>query len=93
MRSSREHCSSTPSHIYPRQAQKLRRAFELKGLPGTMVGSVEQFQGQERRVIIISTVSDELTVHVLGTLPAVWHYALCRNAARGGSDSTTVNIQ
>ncbi|KAK3919161.1 Putative helicase mov-10-B.1 [Frankliniella fusca] len=41
---------------YNKQVKKIRRACELLRLPDIDVGSVEQFQGQERKVIIISTV-------------------------------------
>jgi hypothetical protein len=43
-------CSSRP------QVQRLRQLLKSKGHAGISVGSVEEFQGQERRVIIISTV-------------------------------------
>jgi superfamily I DNA and/or RNA helicase len=46
---------------YARQAQKIRAALQVS-LPGQdeiKVGSVECFQGQERRVIILSTVRSE----------------------------------
>ncbi|XP_059632488.1 probable RNA helicase SDE3 [Cornus florida] len=41
---------------YRQQALKLKKALENLGLSGIKVGSVEQFQGQEREIIIISTV-------------------------------------
>ena len=44
---------------YARQAQKIRLALKSRGLADVKVGSVEVFQGQERRVIIISTVRAE----------------------------------
>ena len=45
---------------YARQAQKIRAALEISH-PGNSikVGSVETFQGQERRVIILSTVRSD----------------------------------
>lgn len=49
---------------YARQAQKIRKALVTKGITDIKVGSVEMFQGQERRCIIVSTVraeSGELT--------------------------------
>ncbi|XVE81647.1 hypothetical protein DITRI_Ditri15bG0082000 [Diplodiscus trichospermus] len=41
---------------YRQQVLKLKKAFENLEIPDIKVGSVEQFQGQERKVIIISTV-------------------------------------
>ncbi|XP_050372396.1 probable RNA helicase SDE3 isoform X2 [Argentina anserina] len=41
---------------YRQQVLKLKKAFEDLDMPDIKVGSVEQFQGQEREVIIISTV-------------------------------------
>ncbi|CAM0871385.1 unnamed protein product [Alopecurus aequalis] len=41
---------------YRQQVNKIKRALETFEMPDLRVGSVEQFQGQEREVIIISTV-------------------------------------
>ncbi|CAL9750427.1 unnamed protein product [Musa acuminata subsp. burmannicoides] len=41
---------------YRQQVLKLKKALESLELPELKVGSVEQFQGQEREIIIISTV-------------------------------------
>ncbi|KAL8585610.1 hypothetical protein ACOMHN_067055 [Nucella lapillus] len=56
------------------QVEKVRMLTERLGMPRVKVGSVEEFQGQERRAVIISTVrSNERLVrsdvrHVLGFL-------------------------
>lgn len=62
------HSTLTPRDIgiiapYRKQVQKIRRAlekvekeFDFLQLDGLKVGSVEEFQGQERRVILVSTV-------------------------------------
>jgi len=44
---------------YARQVQKIRIALKASDLGDVKVGSVETFQGQERRCIIISTVRSE----------------------------------
>jgi len=44
---------------YQRQAQKIRLALETQNISDIKVGSVEAFQGQERRCIIVSTVRAE----------------------------------
>ncbi|KAF4530667.1 hypothetical protein B566_EDAN004906 [Ephemera danica] len=44
---------------YRRQITKIHRALERKKIEGLSVGSVEEFQGQERRVIIVSTVRSD----------------------------------
>eukprot|EP00092_Neocalanus_flemingeri_P029315 GFUD01031827.1.p2 GENE.GFUD01031827.1~~GFUD01031827.1.p2 ORF type:complete len:163 (+),score=57.21 GFUD01031827.1:407-895(+) len=41
---------------YRRQVQKIRGRLEQRGITGVMVGTTEEFQGQERRIIILSTV-------------------------------------
>lgn len=41
---------------YARQCQKIRHALSAHGLSTVTVGSVETFQGSERKVIIVSTV-------------------------------------
>lgn len=50
---------------YQKQVQKIRLALRQKKISGVMVGSCEQFQGQERKVILISTVrsSSEFQLH------------------------------
>lgn len=41
---------------YRQQVTKIKKALEAFEMPDLKVGSVEQFQGQEREVVIISTV-------------------------------------
>lgn len=41
---------------YKLQCKKIRNACEAKGLDSITVGTSEVFQGQERKVIIVSTV-------------------------------------
>ena len=41
---------------YRRQVQKIRQKLKKDNINDIMVGSTEEFQGQERRVIIVSTV-------------------------------------
>lgn len=59
---------------YRQQVQKLRNALEILEMEYVKVGSVEQFQGQEREIIIISTVRSTVKhnefdrVHQLGFL-------------------------
>ncbi|KAK7101774.1 RNA helicase Mov10l1-like [Littorina saxatilis] len=59
---------------YRKQVEKIRMMIDRLGIPRVKVGSVEEFQGQERQAIIISTVrSNERLLrsdvrHVLGFL-------------------------
>jgi helicase MOV-10 len=41
---------------YKKQVEKIKTMLRAKGFETVKVGSVEEFQGQERRIIIISTV-------------------------------------
>lgn len=59
---------------YRQQVIKVSNILESKGCEGIKVGSVEQFQGQERKVIIVSTVRSTIKhnefdkIHYLGFL-------------------------
>lgn len=59
---------------YRQQVQKIKQTLENLDMPDIKVGSVEQFQGQEKEVIIISTVRSTIKhnefdrVHCLGFL-------------------------
>nr|XP_010917774.2 probable RNA helicase SDE3 [Elaeis guineensis] len=71
---------------YRQQVLKLKKALELLEMPDLKVGSVEQFQGQEREIIIISTVRSTVKhnefdrVHNLGFLsnPRRFNVAITR---------------
>ncbi|KAG6517386.1 probable RNA helicase SDE3 [Zingiber officinale] len=71
---------------YRQQVLKLKKALESLEMPELQVGSVEQFQGQEREVIIISTVRSTIKhnefdrVHQLGFLsnPRRFNVAITR---------------
>ncbi|KAG1358654.1 putative RNA helicase SDE3 [Cocos nucifera] len=71
---------------YRRQVLKLRKAFELLEMPDLKVGSVEQFQGQEKQIIIISTIRSTVKhnefdrMHSLGFLsnPRRFNVAITR---------------
>lgn len=74
---------------YRQQVLKLKKAFENLEIPDIKVGSVEQFQGQERKVIIISTVRSTIKhnefdrTHCLGFLsnPRRFNVAVTRAIA------------
>ncbi|XP_050216719.1 probable RNA helicase SDE3 [Mercurialis annua] len=71
---------------YRQQVTKLKKAFEDLDMPDIKVGSVEQFQGQERKVIVVSTVRSTVKhnesdkVHCLGFLsnPKRFNVAITR---------------
>uniref|UniRef100_A0A1D1YSN7 RNA helicase n=1 Tax=Anthurium amnicola TaxID=1678845 RepID=A0A1D1YSN7_9ARAE len=71
---------------YRQQVLKLKKALESLEMPDVKVGSVEQFQGQERQIIIISTVRSTVKhnefdrVHNLGFLtnPRRFNVAITR---------------
>ena len=54
---------------YRRQVQKLRWRLEERGMTDITVGTTEEFQGQERKVIIVSTVRYE-EIQTLGQCDA-----------------------
>ncbi|KAF9677617.1 hypothetical protein SADUNF_Sadunf08G0126300 [Salix dunnii] len=71
---------------YRQQVLKLKKTLENIDMPDIKVGSVEQFQGQERKVIIVSTVRSTIKhndfdrVHCLGFLsnPRRFNVAITR---------------
>ena len=71
---------------YRQQVLKLKKTLENIDMPEIKVGSVEQFQGQERKVIIVSTVRSTIKhndfdrVHCLGFLsnPRRFNVAITR---------------
>ncbi|KAE8670329.1 putative RNA helicase SDE3 [Hibiscus syriacus] len=74
---------------YRQQVLKLQKAFESLDTQDIKVGTVEQFQGQERKVIIISTVRSTIKhnefdrIHCLGFLsnPRRFNVAITRAIA------------
>ncbi|KAB2014605.1 hypothetical protein ERO13_D09G219800v2 [Gossypium hirsutum] len=74
---------------YRQQVLKLMKAFENLDIPDVKVGTVEQFQGQERKVIVISTVRSTIKhnefdrTHCLGFLsnPRRFNVAVTRAIA------------
>ncbi|KAM7257595.1 hypothetical protein ACFE04_013336 [Oxalis oulophora] len=74
---------------YRQQVLKIKRALEHLDITGITVGSVEQFQGQERQVIIVSTVRSTIKhkdfdkAHCLGFLsnPKRFNVAITRAIA------------
>ncbi|GAA0156850.1 RNA helicase [Lithospermum erythrorhizon] len=73
---------------YKQQVLKIRKALESFDSPDIRVGSVEQFQGQEREVIIISTVRSTVKhnefdkVHYLGFLSNPRRFNVAATRAR-----------
>ncbi|KAJ6351264.1 hypothetical protein OIU78_007227 [Salix suchowensis] len=71
---------------YRQQVLKLKNTLENMDMPDIKVGSVEQFQGQEKKVIIVSTVRSTIKhndfdrVHCLGFLsnPRRFNVAITR---------------
>ncbi|XP_058123819.1 probable RNA helicase armi [Anopheles ziemanni] len=49
---------------YVKQAKIIRRIFDTASLEAPKTGSVEEFQGQERRIVIVSTVRSSRTLVV-----------------------------
>lgn len=74
---------------YRQQVLKLKKALDDLDMPNIQVGTVEQFQGQERKVIIVSTVRSTVRhnefdrVHCLGFLsnPRRFNVAITRAIA------------
>ncbi|XP_009791431.1 probable RNA helicase SDE3 [Nicotiana sylvestris] len=73
---------------YRQQVLKIRKALESFDWANVKVGSVEQFQGQEREVIIISTVRSTVThndfdrIHYLGFLSNPRRFNVAATRAR-----------
>ncbi|XP_077247751.1 P-loop containing nucleoside triphosphate hydrolases superfamily protein isoform X2 [Tasmannia lanceolata] len=73
---------------YRQQVLKLKKVLESLGMDSVKVGSVEQFQGQERQVIIISTVRSTVKhnefdrVHHLGFLSNPRRFNVATTRAR-----------
>ncbi|OWM74299.1 probable RNA helicase SDE3 [Punica granatum] len=71
---------------YRQQVLKLRKALEIMEMLDIKIGSVEQFQGQERQVIVVSTVRSTVRhnefdlIHCLGFLsnPRRFNVAMTR---------------
>ncbi|KAF2285412.1 hypothetical protein GH714_003619 [Hevea brasiliensis] len=74
---------------YRQQVLKLKKALDDLDMPNIQVGTVEQFQGQERKVIIVSTVRSTVRhnefdrLHCLGFLsnPRRFNVAITRAIA------------
>lgn len=74
---------------YRKQVEKIRLLIDKLGMETVKIGSVEEFQGQERQVIIISTVRADETmvgfdqIHTLGFLsnPKRFNVAITRAQA------------
>ena len=62
--------------VLPMQAQKIRQLLRDRGLGSVRVGTVDDYQGQEERIIFISTVSFHQMFDMMICLPVVMCWRL-----------------